>query len=423
MGADAEIGALLRARCSARLTQMQVGKACGYSASAVSRIESGRLRVDYPTLMRLATFLRIAPEQLRALAVPGMANVATVAGGCRSVEEDEVRRRELLTGAVAAGATAVVGARPAAAAEPVDLEVALFRLPQVEPVPLPRLAGQVSAARRDFCATQYTRLRQTLPGLIAAATATRDVSTGQAREEADLVLAPSYVLAAELATKQHSDAAWVAADRALAAARRSGIPVAVGEASRQLAIAMRRSGRSTAAVHLLTKEADDLDAFRDHTGAVRTTLLLTGAYSAATGQDRSTALALLEEAEQEAGRHPAVPGLFTVEATRTQVDAYRISVLNALGTPDEAVAVADRLEVDRMPTAERRARARTDVARMWNALGDGKQTFAALRRVEAEAPQAVRRPALRALTAGLLYGPTRIEGVREFAARTGALAA
>ncbi|MFE8950718.1 hypothetical protein [Streptomyces sp. NPDC007856] len=29
---------------------------------------------------------------------------------------------------------------------------------------------------------------------------------------------------------------------------------------------------------------------------------------------------------------------------------------------------------------------------------------------------------MRALTAGLLYGPTRIEGVREFAARTGALA-
>ncbi|WP_261399267.1 hypothetical protein [Streptomyces misionensis] len=60
---------------------------------------------------------------------------------------------------------------------------------------------------------------------------------------------------------------------------------------------------------------------------------------------------------------------------------------------------------------------------MGNALGDGKQTFAALRRVEAAAPQEARRPALRALTAGLLYGPTRIEGVREFGARTGALVA
>ncbi|WP_316769028.1 helix-turn-helix domain-containing protein [Streptomyces sasae] len=425
MGADAEIGALLRgARCAARLTQTEVGKACGYSALAFSRIESGKLRIDYPTLLKLAAFLRIAPEQLRASAVPGMTNVATVAGGCRSDEEDEVRRRELLTGVVAAGATAAVGAGSApAAAAPVDLDVVLFRLPQAEPMPLPLLVGQITAARRDYCATQYTRLGKVLPGLIASATATRDASSGRAREKADLALARTYVLAAELATKQHSDAAWVAADRALAAARCSGIPVAVGEASRQLAIAMRRSGRSTAAVHLLAKEAEDLDASRDHTGAVRTTLLLTGAYSAATGHDRSTALALLDEAEQETERHPAVPGLFTVEATRTQVDAYRISVLNALGVPDEAVTVAARLNVDRMPTAERRARAWTDMARMWSALGDGNQTFRALRQVEREAPQEVRRPALRALTAGLLYGPTCIEGVREFAARTGALVA
>lgn len=423
MGAEAEIGSVLRgARCAARLTQAQVGAACGYSASAVSRIESGKLRVDYATLMRFAAFLQIAPQQLCASSVPGMTNVATVAGGCRSDEEDAVRRRELLTGAVAAGATAVVGVGPASAATaPVDLEVSLFRLPQAAPVPLPRLVGQVAAARRDYCATQYTRLGQVLPTLIAAAEATRDVSKGRARDEAHLALARAYVLAAELATKQHSDAAWVAADRALSAARSSGIPVAVGEASRQLAIAMRRSGRSTAAVHLLTREASDLDPSHDQTAAIRTTLLLTGAYSAATGKDRSTALSLMEEAGQEADRRPAVPGLFTVEATRTQVDAYRISVLNALGTPDEGVDIAARLDVDRMPTAERRARAWTDIARMWNALGDAPQTFAALQRVEQEAPQEVRRPALRALTAGLLYGPTRVEGVREFAARTDAL--
>jgi transcriptional regulator with XRE-family HTH domain len=419
---SAEIGALLRgARCAKRLTQAQVGVACGYSASAVSRIEAGKLSLDYPSLMRFLAFLEIPVDQLRASAVPDMVNVATVAGDCRSEEEEAVRRRELLTGVVAAGATAVVGADPASAAT-MDLEESLFRLPQAAPVPLPRLVGQIAAARRDFGATQYARLGRTLPGLIASAEATRDASSGRAREEAQLALARSYVLAAELATKQHSDAAWVAADRALSAARSSGIPVAVGEASRVLAIAMRRSGRPSAAVHLLTKEADDLDADRDHTGAVRTTLLLTSAYSAATGRDRSTALSLLEEAEQEAGRRPTVPGLFTVEATRTQVDVYRIGVLNVLGTPDEAVKVAARLDVSHLPTPERRARAWTDVARMWNALGDGRQTFAALRQVEQEAPQEVRRPALRALTAGLLYGPTRVEGVQEFAARTGALA-
>ncbi|MGW2951579.1 helix-turn-helix domain-containing protein [Streptomyces eurythermus] len=422
--ASVEIGALLRgARCAKRLTQAQVGAACGYSASAVSRIEAGKLRLDWPSLLRFAAFLEIPLDQLRASAVPDTAAIATVAAGCRSQEEDEVRRRELLTGALAAGATAVVGTGPASAADaPDELEVSLFRLPDASPVPMTRLVAQVAAARQAFCATEYDRLRQVLPGLISSAEATRDVLTGRAREEANVAVARAYVLAAELATKQHSDAAWVAADRALSAARSSGVPVAVGEAARVLAIAMRRSGRPTAAVHLLTKEAAELDASRDLTGAVRTTLLLTGAYSAATGRDRHTALSLLGEAEQEADRRQAVPGLFTVEATRTQVDVYRIGVLNVLGTPDEAVDVAAGLDVSRMPTAERRARAWTDLARMWEALGDGRRTFAALRQVEREAPQEVRRPALRALTTGLLYGPTRIEGVREFAVRTGALA-
>ncbi|MFI8103462.1 hypothetical protein [Streptomyces sp. NPDC086023] len=60
---------------------------------------------------------------------------------------------------------------------------------------------------------------------------------------------------------------------------------------------------------------------------------------------------------------------------------------------------------------------------MWHALGDGQQTFAALRRVEQEADQEVRRPALRALTASLLYGPAWVQGVRDFAVRTGAVPA
>jgi hypothetical protein len=237
-----------------------------------------------------------------------------------------------------------------------------------------------------------------------------------------VALARAYVLAAELALKQHSDSAWVAADRALSAARASGHPVPIGEASRVLAITMRRSGRCPAAVRLLTQEAADLDVGRSPTGTVRTTLLLTAAYTAAGGRDRATALGLLDEAQEETERHRcAVPGLFTVDVSQTQVDVYRIGVLNALGTPDEGVKVAARLNIDSMPTAERRARAWTDTARMWHALGDQPQTFAALRRVEREAPQEARRPALRALTADLLYLPARVPGVREFAARTGAL--
>ncbi|MGW7021781.1 XRE family transcriptional regulator [Streptomyces decoyicus] len=339
-----------------------------------------------------------------------------------------MRRRNLLTGALAAGATAAFGASPASAVSGAGdpaacLEDVLFRLPSAAPVPLARLVQEAAGARADFRAARYTVLGRVLPGLLAAALATRDASTGRAREKASIVLARTYVLAAELALKQHSDAAWAAADRALTAARASGHPVPIGESSRVLAITMRRSGSCPSAVRLLTQEAADLDASQEQTGAVRTTLMLTGAYSAATGGDRMTALDLLNAAEEEADRRATVPGLFTVDATRTQVDVYRIGVFNALGTPDEGVSVARRIDIDMMSTPERRARAWTDTARMWHALGDGPQTFAALQRVEKEAPQEVRRPALRALTANLLYAPARVPGVRQFAARTGAIPA
>ncbi|WP_243274596.1 XRE family transcriptional regulator [Streptomyces albus subsp. chlorinus] len=284
---------------------------------------------------------------------------------------------------------------------------------------------ETASARADFRAARYTDLGRVLPGLLAAASATWDEASGHEREKAGVALARAYVLAAELALKQHSDAAWAAADRALSAARASGHPVPIGEASRVLAITMRRSGNCPSAVRHLTREAQELDTGQAQTAAVRTTLMLTAAYSAATGGDRTAALDLLGAAEEETTRREAaVPsGLFTVDATRTQVDVYRIGVFNALGTPDEGIEVARRITIDSMPTPERRARAWTDTARMWHALRDGKQTFAALRRVEQEAPQEVRRPALRALTADLLYAPARVPGVREFAVRTGALSA
>ncbi|MCR8577429.1 helix-turn-helix domain-containing protein [Streptomyces sp. Isolate_219] len=423
------VGALIRgARCARRLTQAQVGAACGYSASAVSRIESGSLQIDYFRLMQFAVFLEIPLDRLSLAPVPPGGPVGTVER--QADEEDAVRRRELLTGALAAGATVALGASPAGATSgPVDptasLEEALFRLPSAAPVPLARLTQEIAKARADFCAARYTTLGQSLRGILGAASATRDATTGREREMAGIALARSYVLAAELALKQHDDTAWVAADRALTVARASGHPVPIGESSRVLAITMRRSGRCPAAVRFLTQEAGDLDTGQAQTGAVRTTLMLTAAYTAANGRDRTAALNLLDAAEEETDRWQAgVPsGLFTVDATRAQVDVYRIGVLTALGTPDEGVEVAARLDIDRMPTPERRARAWTDTARMWHALGDGRQTFAALRRVEHEAPQEVRRPALRALTSDLLYGSARVPGVREFAARTGALTA
>ncbi|MFJ7209665.1 XRE family transcriptional regulator [Streptomyces sp. NPDC098789] len=335
-------------------------------------------------------------------------------------------RRRTVLGALTVGASAVAATGTAAALPiaVVNLDDMLFRLPSAAPAPIQVLARQTAAARRAFTAARYNDLASGLPGLLASAAATAAESTGQARQQANAILARAYVTASELAAKTHSDAAWVAADRALTTARASGLPIPVGEAVRVPAITMRRSGNCASAVRFLTTEAAALDPTTERTGAVRTTLLLTAAYSAAAGSDRASSLDPLGEADEIIERRPHTPnGLFTVEATKTMSALYRIGVHTTLGTPDEGVQIVQGLNISLLTTPERRARAWTDIARMWHALGNSEQAFTALRRVEEEAAQEVRRPALRALTTSLLYSPTRVTGLRDFAVRTGAVPA
>jgi transcriptional regulator with XRE-family HTH domain len=419
-----DIGDIIRgARSVARMTQGQLGHATGYSASSISRIEAGRLQPNLDTLARFATVLDIDPARL---------GLARVVASAHDPQEDAVRRRNLLAGAAGLGISLATGLPAAAAAAsrsaPVDpaagLEAALFSPPAAEAVPLPKLQKGLAAAKADFTAARYTALGEHLPALLAAAEATRDAASGRGREQAQAATARGYVLATELALKQHADLAWATADRALTAARASGDPVVLGEATRVLAITMRRAGRPSAAVDLLRRTAGQLGAERAaEERAVAATLLMTAAYTAACNAQRADALDLMGGAEQAVRALPAglSKPLFTVDASSAQADLYWVGVHNALGTPDEGVTYAQRLGAVRWPTAERAARAGTDVARMWQQLGNPKLTFTALRQVEQAAPEEVRRPALRAMTAGLLYGPTPVSGLREFAQRTGAI--
>ena len=432
-----DVGSVIRgARSAARMTQAQLGALCGYSGSAVSRMEGNGLQPSREALLRIAEVLRIAPERLGVTAHPtgrtatdGQGVAARVGGPVGRTQEDDVRRRELLAGVVGVGAALAAGpasAEPRAAAmDPAaNLEAVLYRPAGGVPVPLERLNGALGAARSDFTAARYAALGRALPGLLGAAEATRDSTSGRARERAQAALARGYVLATELAVKSHADVAWVTADRALTAARASGDPVVIGEAARVLAITMRRAGRTGAAVGLLRDTAASLGERRGAgPRAVEATLLMTAAYTAACDRDRHAALDLMAGAEDAVRRVPAAGAgvLFTVDATTAQTDLYRVGIFNALGTPDEGVRHAKRIDPVRLPTAERRARLGTDTARMWHQLGDPRQTFAALRMVEQAAPEEARRPALRAMTADLLYGPVALPGVREFARRTGAV--
>ncbi|MEU5108442.1 helix-turn-helix transcriptional regulator [Streptomyces sp. NPDC021354] len=442
-----DVGVLFRHfRQHTGASQTMVGSLVGMSQSDVSAIERGVRQVKtVQVLHRIADGLSL-PGALLGLAdddhgqnrdhgmhsaPPAPALAATRVSG--ETEEDDVRRRALMAGTLGMGAAIITGTDSADAAPSTPPEEpltrSLFDPPSAQPVALSRVNTDLAAARQDFTGARYALLGRKLPQLIATAEATRDAATGRAREQANAVVARAYVLASELAVKGHAEVAMVAADRALLAARASGDPAPLSDAARAVAITMRRAGQSRNAVNFLTRTALSLGAERGNPQlealAARTCLLLTAAYTAATAKRRSSALDLLSEAEETAARIPREGrqlGLFTISASPAECAMYRISTYNALGTPDDGIPYATRLATMQLPTAERRARFWTDSARMWQAAGDPARAYQALRAVEHEAPEEVRRPALRALTADLLYGSHKLPGIREFAHRTGAAA-
>jgi DNA-binding XRE family transcriptional regulator len=427
------------------LTQAKVGAELGYSPSGISRIESGELQPTWSVLVQFADLVGLPRAVLESHPGGGAAAVASVpgAGGVTertslargSTEGDAVRRREFVAGALGVGAALAMGpgSTPARAAtefgDPQDaIERALFQPEDAAPVRIETLVAQLGRGRADFRGARYVQLGDNLPGLISSATATRDAARGSMLDTAEAALARAYVLAAELAVKYHQGAAWAAADRALTAARASGDPVVLGEAARMLAITMRRAGRAQGATEFLIRTAQSLDAERGDAPAeavaVRASLLMTAGYSAAQAHQHGTAETLMDAAEETAARVPQdrqLP-LFTVDASLAQVDLYQVGVATALGVPEQGVKYAARINPSRLPTRERRARYWTDTARMWHALGEERRAFGALRAIEQVAPEEVRRPGLRALTADLVYGPSGgAPEIVAFARRTGAL--
>lgn len=441
---DRDIGALLKyVRRHTGASQTRIGSLVGLAQSDVSDIERGLRQVQsLSVLTRIAEGLHIplallgisdspttAPNSNTTKTTDGEARLTQAAQA--QAQEDDVRRRKLMASALGIGAGLAAGT-PTASTSPSDpaaaLEYALLNPPTAQPVPHEKLTTALTAARDNYTAARYTALGQALPPLIAAAEATRDEATGGARKQAQVLVARAYVLATELAVKQHADSAWATSVLALRAARASGAPVPVAEAARIVAITMRRAGRAPAAVDFLVNTATSLGAERGtpppEALAARTCLMLTAAYTAASTNQRGSALDLLQEATETARRIPIGKeplGLFTIQASPAECAMYSISTHNALHTPDEGVRHVNNIIPAQLPTAERRARYFTDTARMWHQVGDSSRAYTALRAIEREAPEEARRPAIRALTADLLYSPGNLPGLKEFAVRTGAV--
>jgi hypothetical protein len=168
----------------------------------------------------------------------------------------------------------------------------------------------------------------------------------------------------------------------------------------------------------MSSAATDIEASglrTDAAAAAYAQMLCTLAYTAARAGQRNQALAMAEEAHRAARRLPQAspPGrLLTISPAA--VDLYAIGVHWALGDAGAALDAGKNLRPEQFPTAERKARLGTDMARAWWAWQRPEQITRALLDAYRASPGEVRdRPAIRRIVTELAEQHPRTIGVRE----------
>lgn len=421
------------------------GRRCGYSASTVSRWETGRLPLrDVKLLRTLANVLALPPEMFGLLPGdttgaptqsirPSSHKVAQVSMP-RCKEDERVRRRSFLLAAGLAGPSLARSTSATALAGEVDPAVLLARQlgdvllgPDIsaEPVAAPVLREVLTVAQRDFSACQYIALANHLPALIVAAEAT---ATNHPGPVAHQVLAESYNLSTRALIKlEASGLEWLSADRALHAARAAGNPLTLAESQRLVASVARRGGHHNHAQTLTLAAASHLDVSGARPAlehlAMYGMLHCSAGYAAARAGDRDRANDLLAEAEATAARLAGDRG--RQQALTANIVSHRVSAAYLLGDAGTALAHAHRLPLAVIPTTERRARLLVDVAMSYAQWDKPDLAYRTLLTAERTAPGEIRtRNAVRRLVTDLMASPRQatMPGLPALAARVHASA-
>ncbi|MGW6239479.1 helix-turn-helix domain-containing protein [Streptomyces sp. NPDC055094] len=412
LAAQRRPGALIRLGREHRAwTLAALGTRLGCSSATVSRLERSRRVVDLALVHRAALEVGVPRNILASSLAPPAptASAATRVTAWPHAEEDPMRRRTLLTATAAAGPAALL----------LGLDAALADTPA--PTGAGPLEARLTTARELYDTGTHGRLLAVLPGLIADGHA-----VASSRGELDQArLSSVYSLAAAVLNKLGSyEQARLTADRARTWAEVSGSPLASAAAARELAIVLRHQDRNEEAQRLMSAAASGVEATglrTDASASAYAQMLCTLAYTAARGGRRADALAMTEEARRASRRLPTAPPagrLFPVSPAA--VDLYAVGVHWALGDAGAALEAGKDLRPAQFPTAERRARLGTDMARAWWAWQRPEQAARALLSAYRASPGEVRdRPAIRSIVYDLAERHPRATGVRELRTAVG----
>ncbi|MFD6681346.1 helix-turn-helix domain-containing protein [Micromonospora parva] len=210
-----------------------------------------------------------------------------------------------------------------------------------------------------------------------------------------LLLSRTYqALSAAFVRQDEPDAAWLAADRSINAAERSGEVLHVFAGVYRLAQAFVRLKHLDQAEHAATTAVVALRQHLSGTTAhpeelsVLGSLHLALALVHARAGNRADARREIEHARQVAEKLGVDRNDLNLEFGRTNVDIQAVSIAVELGDAGEAIDIGERINAERL-SAERRARLAMDLGRAYAQRRQSGEALAHLLEAEKMAPELI----------------------------------
>jgi transcriptional regulator with XRE-family HTH domain len=269
------------------------------------------------------------------------------------------------------------------------------------------LRGKTRQAWELTHAGRYTELTDLLNSLVPdLEMAVRSVPEDQQADVFELLATTYQACSAALAKIGETDVAWIAADRAMAAAERAGNPMMVAAGAFRLVFVFINARHYGQAEETARTAAEALQRMTDQGDPQALSLLggltLQRAVIAAHVNDPDLAYAQLEQASLVAGRLGEGHDEYNTEFGPANVRLYEIAVAVELGDAGRALRAAAAVDTSSL-SAERQARMLIDVARAHAQRRQVSEAVAALLHAEAITPEQVREHALvRQLVSDLL---------------------
>lgn len=376
------------------LSQPELARMIGRSVAWVSQVERGVRKIDRMSVLEaLAAALDVPLSELAAEA-PVVAAVTEEPPGVNGL-------RLVLSGVYALRAMLDGHRSPA----------------------LRTLRGKSRQAWELTHAGRYTELTDLLNSLVPdLEMAVRWVPEDQRADVFELLATTYQACSAALAKIGEADVAWIAADRAMAAAERAGNPMLVAAGAFRLVFVFINARHYGQAEETARTAAEALQRMTDQGDPQALSLLggltLQRAVIAAHVNDPDLAYAQLEQASLVAGRLGEGHDEYNTEFGPANVRLYEIAVAVELGDAGRALRAAAAVDTSNL-SAERQARMLIDVARAHAQRRQISEAVAALLHAEAITPEQVRGHALvRQLVSDLLTMQDPPEGeLRDLAKR------